>query len=93
MNYFRQNDNKNVIVEKLLPEQGDRYWRKFNNNIIVLADYFDDENEFKWMTLGQIYEFSKINNSINSCLRSVLSLIPTKELIDESKSKKCTENN
>ena len=88
MNYFRQNDNKNVIVEKLLPEQGDRYWRKFNNNIIVLADYFDDENEFKWMTLGQIYEFSKINNSINSCLRSVLSLIPTKELIDKSKSKK-----
>ena len=27
------------------------------------------------MTLGQIYKFSEINSSINSCLRSVLSLI------------------
>ena len=91
MNYFQQNDNNNIIVEKLLPEQGNRYWRKFNNNIIVLADYFDEENEFKWMTLGQIYEFTKIKNSVNSCLRSVLSLLPTKELIDKSKSKKSVE--
>ena len=27
------------------------------------------------MTLGQIYEFTKYDNSINSCLRSVLSLV------------------
>ena len=27
------------------------------------------------MTLGQVYEFKKFDNSINSCLRSVLSLI------------------
>ena len=40
------------------------------------------------MTLGQVYEFTKHNNSINSCLRSVLSLV-----VDENVEEKNIEIN
>tara|TARA_B100000282_G_C31738169_1_gene494735 strand:+ start:693 stop:1964 length:1272 start_codon:yes stop_codon:yes gene_type:complete len=72
---FENIEEKETIFQKNLPEQGNRYWRKFNKNIVVLKDYFKEEENFLWMTLGQIYEFTKYDNSINSCLRSVLSLV------------------
>lgn len=72
---FTDVEEDNCLIEDLLPEQGYRYWRKFNLNSIILDKYFKESDEFKWMTLGQIYKFSEIDNSINSCLRSVLSLI------------------
>lgn len=77
INYFQNIDKKNVVIEKNLPEQGSRYWKKFNNNIIVATEYFEPDENFKWMTLGQIFKFSEIDFSINSCLRSVLSLVYT----------------
>lgn len=72
---FTDVEEDNCLIEEHLPEQGYRYWRKFNLNSIILDKYFEESDEFKWMTLGQIYKFSEIDNSINSCLRSVLSLI------------------
>tara|TARA_B100001996_G_scaffold381932_1_gene372461 strand:- start:902 stop:2215 length:1314 start_codon:yes stop_codon:yes gene_type:complete len=66
----------NFIVNSLQPEQGLRYWQKFNQNVIVETDFIEEIPGFKWMTLGQVLAFSKFDNSINSCLRSVLSLIP-----------------
>jgi len=82
INYFQNVNKENIVIQKNLPEQGSRFWRKYNNNIIVLTDFFEPEKNFKWMTLGQIYKFSEIDSSINSCLRSVLSLIYT-SLYDE----------
>ena len=75
INYFQNVNKENIVIQKNLPEQGGRYWRKYNNNIIVLTNFFEPDKDYKWMTLGQIYKFSEINSSINSCLRSVLSLI------------------
>jgi len=72
---FENIEEKQILFEQNLPEQGNRYWRKFNRNIVVLKEYFKEEENFLWMTLGQVYEFTKHNNSINSCLRSVLSLV------------------
>ena len=85
---FENIEEKQILFEKNLPEQGNRYWRKFNRNIVVLKDYFKEEEDFLWMTLGQVYEFTKHNNSINSCLRSVLSLV-----VDENVEEKNIEIN
>ena len=66
----------NFIVDSLQPEQGLRYWQKFNQNVIAETDFIEERPGFKWMTLGQVLAFTRFDNSINSCLRSVLSLIP-----------------
>ncbi len=85
---FSDIEENNYLTNEPLPEQGYRYWRKFNLNSIVLDKYFKESDEFKWMTLGQIYKFTEIDNSINSCLRSVLSLINN---LESRKIKKNTE--
>ena len=74
-NEFLQIREDCSLINLKQPEQGYRYWRKFNQNMILLTDYFEEQKGFKWMTLGQIFSFVEIDNSINSCLRSVLSLI------------------
>ena len=79
LDYFQNLNGDEIVISKLLPEQGNRYWRKYNNNLIIVKDYFEPEAGFMWMTLGQIYQFTKTDNSINSCLRSVLSLLVSKE--------------
>ena len=66
----------NYLIDSFQPEQGLRYWQKYNRNLVIITDYLEEKEGFKWMTLGQIFEFTKIDNSINSCLRSVLSLFP-----------------
>mgnify|MGYP001414440368 CR=1 FL=1 len=70
---------ENILFRASLPEQGNRYWKKYNDNVILKGDYFEEDENYRWMTLGQIYEFSNIDNSINSCLRSVLSLLHKSE--------------
>ena len=75
MERISTNKEANTLINLKQPEQGYRYWRKFNQNMILLTDYFEEQKGFKWMTLGQIFSFIDIDNSINSCLRSVLSLV------------------
>ena len=65
----------NYIFDSLQPEQGLRYWQKFNQNVIAETEYIEEQPGFKWMTLGQVLAFTRNDNSINSCLRSVLSLV------------------
>jgi len=85
---FLNATKQEILISRELPEQGNRYWRKFNKNTILVKNYFDSKNNFKWMTLGQILMFSEKNDSINSCLRSVLSLIDVNSSFDEETSKK-----
>ena len=72
--YLNFSDKSSFISSKL-PEQGTRYWKKFNSNEIILTPMFEEDKNFKWLTLGQILELRKNSNSINSCLRSNLSLM------------------
>ena len=78
---FKQLSQQNIIEEAVLSEQGTRYFQKFNRNVILYSEKILPElDNFKWMTLGQIYDFHNTDNSINSCLRSVLSILnPEKE--------------
>ena len=72
---FVKISKEKYLVDSLQPEQGFRYWKKFNQNLVADTEYLDEKEGFKWMTLGQVLAFAKYDNSINSCLRSVLSLI------------------
>lgn len=73
---FNNLSRNNILFEGILSEQGSRYFQKYNRNVIIYSDEVIKElDNFKWMTLGQLYNFHKIDNSIASCLRSVLSLM------------------
>lgn len=68
---------KRIMVDQLQSEQGTRFLRKRNRNIII--DYEDAiaENEnFIWVTLGQLKALTALDNHVNMEARSILSCIP-----------------
>jgi oxidase EvaA len=78
LNYFLESGRARVLVDQLQSEQGARFYRKRNRNIIVRIR--DDENiefdsNFRWLTLGQLKQLTLINNTVNMDTRSVLSNI------------------
>ena len=96
--YFLSNTNCHVIYNQLQSEQGSRFFKKKNRNIVILVD---DEIEvlpnFKWMTLGQIKSLMNIQNLVNMDTRTVISGLPfsieSLSNEDQSKFKECLNNN
>jgi len=77
LDYFMQANRYHIIVDQIQSEQSSRFYKKRNRNIIIMVD---EEIEVlpshKWMTLGQIKQFMKIDNLVNMDTRTVLSCIP-----------------
>ena len=78
LNYFLDDDNGVTLIDQLQSEQGARFFKKRNRNIIVrVAD--DEELDilpgFRWMTLGQIKQFMLTDNTVNMDTRSIISSI------------------
>ena len=75
--YFSNANEYTIIFDQVQSEQGTRFYKKRNRNIMIRVD---EEIEvlpnFKWMTLGQIKELMKIDNLVNMDTRTVLSCIP-----------------
>lgn len=80
LEYFINNDNSKFLFDQYFSEQGFRYFRKRNRNMIVYVDNnISIFPGYIWMTLGQIYDLASIKPLfINACLRSVLSMLPKK---------------
>jgi oxidase EvaA len=77
LNYFNNSSKGRVLLDQLQSEQGARFLNKRNRNIIVEID--DDivlEEDFRWLTLGQIKLLSEYDNIVNMDLRTVISGIP-----------------
>lgn len=75
--YFAEHSRSVTLVDVLQSEQGARFLRKRNRNIII--EVFDDipvRDEFCWLTLGQIQQLLRLDNVINMDARTVLSCIP-----------------
>ena len=74
LEYFVNAKPENIILDQLQSEQGARFLRKRNRNIIIKVDedvpVLDD---FRWMTLGQIKELMHHDNMVNMDTRTVLS--------------------
>lgn len=74
LEYFVNAKPENIILDQLQSEQGARFMRKRNRNIIIKVD--EDVpvlEDFRWMTLGQIKELMHYDNMVNMDTRTVLS--------------------
>lgn len=75
--FFTRPGRARVLVDRLFAEQGARFLRKRNRNVIVDVDEdFPIGEEFIWLTLGQIKQLLRIGNLVNMSARSVLSCMP-----------------
>ena len=77
IHYFTDRVNNKVLVDQLQSEQGARFLRKRNRNIIIqtFQDVPHDE-DYQWLTLGQIKRLLAHDNIVNMDARTVISGIP-----------------
>jgi oxidase EvaA len=82
LDYFLNAKSENIILDQLQSEQGARFLHKRNRNIIIKID--EDvpvEEDFRWMTLGQIKELMRHDNMVNMDTRTVLSGLKVSDYI------------
>lgn len=76
LEYFNGTKNIHVLVDQFQSEQGARFLKKRNRNIIIEIDSTESvpvHDDFIWMTLGQLKDLMKIDNLINMDTRTVIS--------------------
>ena len=77
LEYFLDRRKSRYLFDQLQTEQGGRFLRKRNRNMIVEVDHdIEIFNDFCWLTLGQIKKLLKEDNFVNMDARTVLSCIP-----------------
>ncbi len=77
LEYFTDRSRARVLVDSLQSEQGARFLRKRNRNIIIeVGDEVPVYDDYRWMTLGQVLATMRHDNLINMDARTVLSCIP-----------------
>ena len=79
LKYFKDYGKRQVLVNKLQSEEGARFYKKNNLNIIVELDEKEEieiPDMFIWVSLYQIKELLKHENVVNACARSVLACLP-----------------
>ena len=83
---FSDPKNCTALYDQVQTEQGSRFLRKRNRNMILLLD--DDAvgsikvyPNFRWMTLGQIKDLMKEENLVNMDTRTVISGLPIDETV------------
>ncbi len=87
LDYFLEPPPERVMIDVLQSEQGSRYYRKLNRNIIVeLPRDFELplKKGFVWLNLNQFRELLAAGNSVNMNARTVLSCIPYTSAVDSS---------
>nr|WP_297912699.1 NDP-hexose 2,3-dehydratase family protein [uncultured Allomuricauda sp.] len=83
--YFLDRKNNQVLLDQLQSEQGARFLKKRNRNIIIKVDpQLEVLEDFCWLTLGQIKELMKIDNVVNMDTRTVISGIPYGSIASEA---------
>ena len=77
LEYFQKATPEQILLDQLQSEQGARFLKKRNRNIIVKIDEeLPVYDNFIWLTLGQIKELMRIDNLVNMDTRTVISCIP-----------------
>jgi oxidase EvaA len=76
LEYFIDRSGSVVLVDALQSEQGARFLRKRNRNIIIeTAEEIELLDDYCWLTLGQIGKLIQQDNIVNMDARTVLSCI------------------
>jgi dTDP-4-dehydro-6-deoxy-alpha-D-glucopyranose 2,3-dehydratase len=74
LEYFVNHANSEVLLDQLQSEQGARFLKKRNRNIIIkVTEDVKVLEDFCWLTLGQIKELMRIDNVVNMDTRTVVS--------------------
>ena len=78
LEYFTGEKNVTVLLDQLQSEQGARFLRKRNRNVIVEIgenEQIEIQDNYIWLSLGQIKELLRYPNVVNMDSRSVISCI------------------
>lgn len=78
LDYFNGGKEVNVLVDQLQSEQGARFFKKRNRNIIIEIPENEELNipdNFIWLTLNQLKHLMSMDNVVNMDTRTVLSAI------------------
>jgi oxidase EvaA len=74
LEYFLNVKSENILFDQLQSEQGARFLRKRNRNIIIKVDEpIKPPSNFMWLTLGQLKLLMKMSNIVNMDTRTVIS--------------------
>ncbi|MEU5217461.1 NDP-hexose 2,3-dehydratase family protein [Streptomyces sp. NPDC020807] len=76
LEYFLEGTRRRVLFDQLLSEHGFWYLNKRNRNMIVEVPEDEDvtvEDDFTWLTLGQLRHQLQLGNRVNMNARTVLS--------------------
>ena len=79
LDYVLKSPRNKIIFDTLQSEEGGRFYKEQNRNMIVLAgDELSSKlpEHYIWMTLNQLYEFLRFNNYLNVQARSLIAAIP-----------------
>ncbi len=76
LEYFQNATRNQVVLDQLQSEQGARFLRKRNRNIIIiLEEDIQIHDDFIWLSLGQIKKLILYDNLVNMDTRTVISCI------------------
>ena len=77
LEFFLDSTRGRVLVDSLQSEQGARFLRKRNRNVVVeTTEDVEVHEDYRWMTLGQLGKLARCDNILNMDARTVLSCIP-----------------
>lgn len=83
LEYFVNAKPEQILLDQLQSEQGARFLRKRNRNIIIKVDCdIEVLEDYRWMTLRQIKEMMLIDNIVNMDTRTVISGIDLSKYTD-----------
>ncbi|MFI0990190.1 NDP-hexose 2,3-dehydratase family protein [Streptomyces exfoliatus] len=77
LDHFTDPRRARVLADTLQSEHGSWFYRKANRNVVVETD--DDvplDDDFCWLTLGQIGRLLQQSNTVNMDARTVLACVP-----------------
>lgn len=92
LEHFLDMSSDQVLFDQLQTEQGGRFLRKRNRNIIIeIEDDIELHEDFKWLTLFELKELAKSDNILNMDTRSVLACVQVNNDIGLSVDNKWTK--
>jgi len=77
LEYFLGDSCGRVLVDTLQSEQGSRFFRKVNRNVVVeVTEDVTVSEDHCWLTLGQLQSLLRRDNVVNMDARTVLGCLP-----------------